>query len=281
MRRRARGDRGRSWRSRTRRFGRRRVAETLASQRLRARPPARPPSSTGPLPDAGLLAVDRRRAQVNVRSCGGPVDLEHGVADLAAGARERLLELGLVVDVRRQRVLDPLANASTIACSIGSKPCSRKSAASAASSSAARTLRLRESRSSSSAAAPCAALGEHRAEVELARDDGAARARDDVRADLREPALARSPGSGRRARARPRARARCRRGTRAARTTTPRSGAHDECVKTVLGALRRQRVDQPPELAGLAGRAAATGATRRSRRPGRRSGSSGRPRPRS
>src|SRR5215203_596231 len=42
------------------------------------------------------------------------------------------------------------ANASTIASSMGSKPCSRKRAASAASRSAARTLRLRESRSSSS-----------------------------------------------------------------------------------------------------------------------------------
>ena len=37
----------------------------------------------------------------------GPVDLEHGVRDRLPETRERLLQLGLVVDVRRQRVLDP------------------------------------------------------------------------------------------------------------------------------------------------------------------------------
>src|SRR5215218_1584400 len=47
-------------------------------------------------------------------------------------------------------------NASTTGRSIGSKPCSRKSAASAASSSAARTFRLRTSRVSSSVGSPTA-----------------------------------------------------------------------------------------------------------------------------
>src|SRR5919202_3554133 len=51
------------------------------------------------------------------------------------------------------------SKAATIACSIGSNPCSRYSAASAASSSAASTLRFRASRSSSSPGRswPCAA----------------------------------------------------------------------------------------------------------------------------
>ena len=51
-------------------------------------------------------------AQVNVRSCGGPFDVEHRVRDREAAPRECLLELRLVVDVGRQRVLDPARESS-------------------------------------------------------------------------------------------------------------------------------------------------------------------------
>src|SRR3954469_25613688 len=58
------------------------------------------------LPDARLLPVDVGRAGEGaiVRR---PVDVEHGVADRLATARERLLKLCLEVDVARERVLDP------------------------------------------------------------------------------------------------------------------------------------------------------------------------------
>src|SRR4029077_10504935 len=95
-----------------------------------------------------------------------------------------------------------LVNASTIGCSILSKPCSRNNAASAASSSAARTLRLRERRSSSSGGMSTPRLGsslpssswggtpaELVAELELACNDCAALTRNDVRADLCEAPL--------------------------------------------------------------------------------------------
>ena len=48
----------------------------------------------------------------------GPVDVDHDVVDAAARLRERLLELGLVIDVRRPRVLDRSENAATIAGAI-------------------------------------------------------------------------------------------------------------------------------------------------------------------
>ena len=59
-----------------------------------------------PLADPELLALDHGRARERavVRRS---LDLEHRVRDRLPAASERLLELGLVVDVRRARVLDP------------------------------------------------------------------------------------------------------------------------------------------------------------------------------
>ena len=142
-----------------------------------------------PLPTPSLLAVDHRRA-------GEPpvvrraVDLEHGVATVRAGARERLLQLRLVVDVLRGRVLDPARRTRRRSpCSIGSKPCSRKSA---------RERRLEQRREHVAVARearelvvrePTPRSASFVAELELPGDRGAALARDDVRADLRQPAL--------------------------------------------------------------------------------------------
>jgi len=62
----------------------------------------------GSAPYAELLSGDVRSADESavVRR---PLDLEDGVVHLLAGASEGLLQLGLVVDVARARVLDPLA----------------------------------------------------------------------------------------------------------------------------------------------------------------------------
>src|SRR5690349_24925959 len=54
---------------------------------------------------AELLAVDHGRA-AETAVVRRPLDVEHGVADRLSAPRERLLQLGLVVDVARQRVLD-------------------------------------------------------------------------------------------------------------------------------------------------------------------------------
>src|SRR5581483_7534497 len=56
---------------------------------------------------ADLLAVDHRRAR-EPPLVRGSLDLEHRVRDLALPARELLLELRLVVDVLRRRVVDLL-----------------------------------------------------------------------------------------------------------------------------------------------------------------------------
>src|SRR5205814_2175846 len=58
------------------------------------------------LADAELLAVDDGRAR-EVALVRRPLGREDLVGDVAAEPRQRLLQLRLVVDVRRQRVLDP------------------------------------------------------------------------------------------------------------------------------------------------------------------------------
>src|SRR6266496_4329 len=58
------------------------------------------------LSDTRFLAVDHRRGRERpvVRR---PVHVEHGIGNRPAEPRECFLELGLVVDVGRERVLDP------------------------------------------------------------------------------------------------------------------------------------------------------------------------------
>ena len=146
----------------------------------------------GPRADAGLLAVDHRRAR------------EHPVVRRArrrrarstspsARPRERLLELGLVVDVGRAA-----RTRSGRRTRRRSRPRSSRSRTrgralpSAASSSAASTFWFSARRSSSSSGTSSVCVGQLRSEPELARDDGAARSRDDVRPDLRELPSAKS-----------------------------------------------------------------------------------------
>ena len=251
-----------------------------AVERLLARRPARRPSSSGRC-RRRPLAVDHRRAR-KVRSCGGPCDVEHVVDDLPPLAGELLLELGLVVDVGRQRVGDAAVEGGDdrLADRLepvlrGRAPPARPRAAPRARSGCARAARARPP-----ARAPRPRSASRWPEPELPRDDGAARTRDDVRADLRHPAL----GEVRIALVE---RARDRQLEHAVaeeleplvrRRAVGRPGAMRE---DGLQQLVRQLVDEPRELRGTAARGSATGAWRRSRRLARRSGSSGRPRPRS
>ncbi len=152
---------------------------------------------------------------------GGALHVEHGVRDAPARLRERLLELGLVVDVGRARVLDP----------VGEGGDDRRFDRLVAVLEEERRDRGLEQRGGDVAALDDPAqlvagerlarrFAEPLAEAQLPRDGGAALARDDVRADLRQPPLGRVRDSGRRAPSRSRARARCRPGTPSARTTT-------------------------------------------------------------
>ena len=124
------------------------------------------------------------------RSCGGPSTSSDLVLHRAAVAGERLLELRLVVDEGRQRVVDPS----------GERGDDRLLDLLEAVLEEERAERGLEQRREDVAVADepvelvlgqlvRAALLQPPAEVELARDDGAALARDDVRADLREPSL--------------------------------------------------------------------------------------------
>ena len=143
-----------------------------------------------PLPTPSLLAVDHGGARERplVRR---PVDLEHRVRHLTARAARappgaRSCGRRSVVSAYSMRP----AKAATIASSICSKPCSRKSAPSAASSSAASTLRFSARPLELFLRHGLRACSSHAlAEAELARDDRAALARDDVRADLRQLTL--------------------------------------------------------------------------------------------
>jgi hypothetical protein len=117
------------------------------------------------------------------------LDLEHGVVHLLAGARERLLELRLVVDVARAGVLDLVAEG----CDDGGLD--RLEAVLEVERS---ERGLEQSRKDVSAAGdavellrrdPVGALQEPVTELELFCDRGAARTRDHVGANLRQPAL--------------------------------------------------------------------------------------------
>ena len=180
--------------------------------------------------DAGLLAVDQRRADV-AAVVRRPLDLQHDVLDLPTRPGEGLLQLGLVVDVARAGVLDAPSNAATIAGAAVSKPCSRYTAAIAASSKAASTLRLRAIRCSSGGGTSPACSASRSPEPKLARDARAAVPRDDVGPDLGQPPLR---GVGEAIEENPR--------DRQLEDRVPeelealvrggRSGAHDVCVKT-------------------------------------------------
>ena len=117
------------------------------------------------------------------------LDLEHGVVHLAAGSCKCLLKLRLVVDVARPRVLDLLAEGGDdrgldpfeAVLEVESGDCSfQQCGKDVAAPRDALELVLRD------VSRP---LGEPLPEPELLRHDRAACARDDVRANLREPSL--------------------------------------------------------------------------------------------
>ena len=117
------------------------------------------------------------------------LDVEHGVRDGAAEPRERLLQLGLVVDVARERVLDPRLERvddrpldvleAVLEVDGGDRRLEQRGEHVAV---------AREPLDLLAPAAP-ASCTQPLAEPELARDDRAARTRDDVRAHLRHPPL--------------------------------------------------------------------------------------------
>src|SRR5262249_60081076 len=109
---------------------------------------------------------------------------ENRVRDRLAAPRERLLQLRLVVDVRRQRVLDPRLERSddrlldlleAVLEEERRKRCFEQRGEDVPVLREALELVRRD---------VCAALEQALPEVELARDDGAALARDDVGANL-------------------------------------------------------------------------------------------------
>jgi hypothetical protein len=125
---------------------------------------------------------------VKWRSCGGP-SADNTTYVTCGRCAQRLLELGLVVDVARQRVFDPVGERlDDRGLGRGESVLEEERA----------ERRLEERREDVSVPREPVellrwrvggVLREPRTQVELARNDGAARPRDDVRADLRQPSL--------------------------------------------------------------------------------------------
>ena len=138
------------------------------------------------LADAGFLAVDHRGTGERsvVRRA---FDIEHRVHDRAAETGERLLQLRLVVDVGRPRVLDPLCEGSDDGVLDPFEPVLEEQGA---------ERRLQEGREDVSVRGEALELvlrdrlgrplRHPLAESQLAGDDCAARPGDDVRPDLRQ-----------------------------------------------------------------------------------------------
>ena len=207
------------------------LARSSAAERLAARPPARRLSSSGRVP-VPTTSSSISAAAVNERSCGGPSTLDGLVRDRAAGAREPLLQLRLVVDVRRQRVLDArlerlddrrLDRLEAVLEVRAPRSPPRAARRARCGSRRAARRRRRQRRASPRRRSP--RPSPRATTAQLARETTCERTFA-IRpsANVGEPVVER--------RARPRARAPSRPGTRAARTRLVRSAAHDECVKT-------------------------------------------------
>ncbi len=208
----------------------------------------------------------------------GPFDLQDGVRDRLAAARELFLELGLEVDVPLDGVVDPLGEGVDDGLADGLEAMLEVESSQARLDERRQDVPIRRE-------APRLGLGLRRmlretlAELQLAADDGAAVARDDVGPDLRQPAFLiagealvelagdRQPKDavaeeleplvGLRAVFRPRRVREC-------------------AAEPLLGKLVDQAAEVGPGLVALR-----AGGSRCSRWPARRSGSAGRPRPRS
>ena len=120
----------------------------------------------------------------------GPLDVEDRVAHLPAQGGKLLLELRLEVDVRRRRVLDPagkgLDDRLLDVLETVLEEESRERRFQQRGKDVAIPREAVELVLGDAARAP---RDQPRPEVELPSDNGAARARNDVRADLRQPAL--------------------------------------------------------------------------------------------
>ena len=141
-----------------------------------------------PTPTCSPSTVAAQRERAVVRRA---LDVQHRVAHRAASPGKRLLKLGLEVDVAGQRVVDP-AREGLDDRRVRSSGTRARGRARPAKLRAARRARCGSSSSrlsSSSGIRSLAPLEQPRPQVELPRHDGAARPRDDVRADLRQPAL--------------------------------------------------------------------------------------------
>jgi hypothetical protein len=201
----------------------------------------------------------------------GALDVGDDVGDAAARLRERLLQLGLVVDVRRARVLDPVGEGGDDRRRDRLVPVLEVEGCDRGLEQRGRDVAALDDPAELLVGDVARQLREPLAEPQLARDGGAALARDDVRADLREPPLG---------------------GVRVPVVQLLRDRELEDAVaqelealvgggavgrpgrvrEDVLEPLARQPLDQRAEPAGIAGRrGAATGAWRRSRRPARRS----------
>jgi hypothetical protein len=236
----------------------------------------------------GLLRLARANAELLAFDHGcapettvvrRPLHVEDGVIDGLTPPRKRLLQLGLVVDVRVEGVLDsPVERADDRLLDLleavlqeeGGEGGLQQGGEDVAVAREPVELIGRDLR---------ALLEQTVAEVELARDDRAARARNDVRADLRQPAL-------REVRVALEERTRDRELEHAVAEELEalvrgRALARPGGMRVdLLGSVTRKLLDQLPELVYIPF-GGATGARRRSRRPARRSGSSGRLRRRS
>src|SRR5581483_5981785 len=143
----------------------------------------------------GLLRASLPHAEpLAVHECGarepalvrGSDRVHDDVVDLLAQSCQRLLQLRLVVDVGRQRVFDPVGERLHDRVLDRSEPVLEEERS---------ERRLEQGRKHVAVVGETACVvavgrrSEATAEIELAGDDGAARTRDDVRADLREPSL--------------------------------------------------------------------------------------------
>ena len=138
---------------------------------------------------AHLRAVDQRRAR-EPPLVGRAFDLEHRVAHLPLPARQRLLELGLVVDVLGRRVLDPLGERGDDRGLDLLEPVLEEERRERGLEQGGEDVPVARQLLQLLVRQRAASLAQHRAEIELPRHPRTALPRDDVRADLREPALA-------------------------------------------------------------------------------------------
>jgi hypothetical protein len=140
-------------------------------------------------PDAGLIAVDHRsRSELPV--VRRALDVEHRVAHLAPQSRELLLELRLVVDVRRRRVFDSPAERLDDRVIDPREPMLQEQCCEGRLEKCGENVPVASETSQLLLGDDVPAfLDQPVAEAQLPRDDGAARPRDDVRADLGQPPL--------------------------------------------------------------------------------------------